>query len=276
MNSRIPYSLFADHYKFSIDGSVFKFDPNSTQSRDAALAALDAHGSAVIDVLDRRAGHKLTGQELLTGVQHPELRPVEKRLVVIPQTVAPAVNPAHVTQREWQQYNGRETPESATARWAAEHDQQQLTVEQRQADARDPERVRAIQHAEQELQAAKYNPDYSAEEMEQFEARVQVAKLGSLDDYSSLDAEWRKVQAEKLAESVKPIDDRISLLKNRKAEIESGIFRKPPAPVVQFEEAPIVDTPMEQITEGQLLAQRAATKAFDSRVKEARDAKLPR
>jgi hypothetical protein len=274
MNPRISYAIVPGGYRFGVDGSIFKHD-GTTQSRDAALAALDDHGSRVISALDQKAGRRLTPEELILGVKHPELRPVESRPVVLPQTPAPTANPGTVGREEWRKLSGRETPKQAWERLEREHEEKLAAADAKTAFDSDPERQRAIAHATAELHAVKHDPSVSTEEIEGYQARLQLAKAGNLEDYAAADEQYRRTQAAKLAEAVKPIDDRISLLKARKAEIEAGTFRAPPPPVV-VEAAPIVDTPVEQISQADLAAQREATRAFDARVKAHRESKLPR
>jgi hypothetical protein len=258
MNSRIPYSINRDNFVFLVDGSVFKHTGDGESRRQASIA-LEEHANRVLAALDARAGRRLTHRELLSGVKHVETRPVDQRIDVGTRQAQPDVNPYEIVQ---DLIAKPESPKKRMQRLAEEFDNKRLTAAERLAFNNDPERLRAVAHAEAELKSAKLDPNLTQEDIENAQARVAIARTGTAEQYAAADNAWRLQVADRASEAIKPYDERISLLQQRKKAILEGSYRAPPPPVV-VEATPEPEVPTVQTSLSDSDARLAATRELD-------------
>jgi hypothetical protein len=248
MNPRVRYSQKYNKLVCHLDGSEFPYTPRNQESLAKSLAALSAHGMRVIEALEKHAGRALTDAELRMGVEHDDPRTLSQRIAdqmpdqparegdpnVSPYAKAIEMGLAEPKKRE----SKLEMYERLDRTW---RDKRQSEAEQNAFHA-DPQRRRAIAHAEQELKALRFDPLATVEEIELAETRLRVAQHESLDDYRQMDRQWRQLKQQKVDAATAEVTASIEALKAKRREIESRHFDPPAPPAPEQPQAPKYET----------------------------------
>lgn len=235
MNPRLRYSQKADKLTLHLDGSEFPYIANNRASMKLALDAMEAHGNKVLAALDAQSGKILSDHELLYGLEHVETRTVQQQIAAEqkPREYFDGNPYERALQMGLGEPNRKETKAELYQRKAAEWELKKAEERQAAEFANDPKRVKAVQHANQELVGMKFDPDITQEELEAAQQRLQIAISGDLNEYRRLDSEWREVRKLKIAEAQAVVDAQIQSLRQRRFEIETKSFDPPPPPRVQ-------------------------------------------
>jgi hypothetical protein len=232
MNSRLRYSQKPDRFSLHLDGSEFPYVSGNKASMQLALEAMEIHGNKVLAALDAQAGKTLTDKELLYGLDHPETRTVQEQIAAEqkPQQHFDGNPYARALEMGLGAPNRKETKDEMYQRKSAEWEAARAQERQAAEFANDPKRVKAVQHANQELVGMKFDPDVTQAELDAAETRLQIALTGDLNEYRRLDTEYREARKLKISEAQAVVDAQIAALRQRRQEIESKTFDPPPAP----------------------------------------------
>jgi hypothetical protein len=256
MNPRVRYNQKYDKLVNLIDGAEFPFIPNNDASRKAALEALDAHGTRVIQAIESHAGRPLSDAELLRGVSHVENRSVAQQIADNMPEPTPRFNSdesspyAKALAMGLGEPNRKETKQEMYERLDREWQTKNTAKAEQEAFNADPKRQKAVEHAKRERDALKFDPTATAQEVEEADSRLALAVNGDLGDYGKADRAWRATKQAKIDAETATVDAQIQALRQRRREIETKHF-DPPAPPPAPMPEPIA-TPVVRMTQAEL------------------------
>jgi hypothetical protein len=252
MNPRIKYSAKYDRFIHAIDRAEFQFIPSNEQSRENALAALEAHALKVIAALEAHAGRPLTDRELLEGVDHPDDRTPQEKVAeetakLIPNREHFAGNPyEHALELGLGNSGRKESRKQFYERKAKDWDAKQASGAAAVEFGNDAKRIAAVQHAIKELAALKYDPTATVTEIKTAETRLEIARTAEVSEYGKADREWRTQKQAKIDQRTAEIDSQIASLRERRQQIETATFNPPAPPPIAPPPKPLEVMPQEQ------------------------------
>lgn len=248
--TRLPLIESYDKLSCPVDWSEFPFDPNASESREAALRAFDEHAIALQSAIEKNLGRPLTNLEMLRGVEHAEDQSVLEREktksrydAVFAGQKETEPNPfKRLLAQHKAELKRQRDPKGAWIEEEADKWEAERVEEERQAKmAADPRRQTAVKHAKAELNAMRFDHRIPASEIRAAEFRLRVAKQGDLKMYEHEVNEYRKRHRDRLEKLAQPHLDGINAHVEERKRLRQP-FSLPIGPPVRNQETTRDDT----------------------------------
>lgn len=230
LDPRVRYTEGAGYYHYA--GKSFPFVVHDRASKQAAYKQLTEWADEVIARREKMAGRVLSEHELHHGVAHTEDRDTRQRIadqnfrVVVTVDAEPADDNPFRDHRETRPTHPSNARREIYAKAEREWDERKESAEAKAAFDNDPRRLKAVAHAEEMLERARFS-DVPMSVVVRAEQALRQAKEGDLSAYREMSRTIAAAFQSHHDAKVREVDTQLDRLRQARAELADEFEPEP-------------------------------------------------